>query len=208
MTISRASQTLTYPASFLLIAACNPCPCGYRNDEIKCCICTPGQADRYWSRLSGPILDRIDIHVEVRRLSEKDLVGDNPSESSSDIRKRVMKAVNRQMSRNVIETPQGLSFMYNGQIPNRLLPRFCPIDETSRGHLARAVGQYGLSARVYDRLIRMARTIADLDGCDDISYFHVLEAVKLRTETMHLAHANENVPPPISKATAVVSTTL
>jgi magnesium chelatase family protein len=177
ITISRAAQTLTYPASFLLIGACNPCPCGYRGDQVKYCACTPNQADRYWSRLSGPFLDRVDLHVEVSRLAEEELSASAESESSEVIRLRVERAVERQHAR---AADQG-RFTYNGHMNQKQLAKFCKIDEQSRSILARAVNQLGLSARAYDRVLRIARTIADLADRDQLIAADIAEAVRYRT---------------------------
>ncbi|HEY9786115.1 MAG TPA: YifB family Mg chelatase-like AAA ATPase [Candidatus Obscuribacterales bacterium] len=174
--ISRAQQTITYPASFLLVAACNPCPCGYRGDNIKYCVCTPAQADRYWNRLSGPLLDRIDLHVEVARVREHELASEKTGESTSDIRLRVLRAVQHQKERFGME-----SFLFNGQLTHRYLQRFCQIDEKSRQLLARAVSSLGLSARAYDRILRIARTVADLEDSEDISADHIAEAIRYRS---------------------------
>ncbi len=176
VTISRAQQTLTYPASFLLVAACNPCPCGHRGDPVKFCVCTPNQAERYWSRLSGPFLDRVDLHVEVSRLHESELSSTAAAESSEMVRMRVMRAVERQRGR----MPEG-QFVYNGQLNHRQLGRYCQVDELSRAVLARAVSQLGLSARAYDRVLRIARTIADLADEEHIFSTHVAEAIRYRT---------------------------
>jgi magnesium chelatase family protein len=175
VTISRAQQTLTYPASFLLVGACNPCPCGHRGDSIKYCICTPGQADRYWSKLSGPFLDRIDLHVEVARLKETELAGTTGGEPSESIRLRVQRAVEQQQRRSA-----NGKVLYNSQLDNKLLQAHCRIDAEARALLARAVTQLGLSARAYDRVLRIARTIADLSARDDIEPAHVAEAVRYR----------------------------
>jgi magnesium chelatase family protein len=175
VTISRAQQTLTYPASFLLVGACNPCPCGHRGDHIKHCTCTPYHADRYWSRLSGPLLDRIDIHLQVARLGEAELAGRGESDSSADLRLKVMRAVEAQRNR----FPDG-QFVYNGQLNNRQASKYCQISEVSRRLLAQAVTQMGLSARAYDRVLRVARTIADLEGHDDITSGDVASAIALR----------------------------
>lgn len=184
VTISRAMHSLTYPASFLLVAACNPCPCGYKNDVAKYCICTPGQTDRYWSRLSGPLLDRIDIQVTTRRLSEEDLARPSIAEPSEAIRARVQRAVCRQMARNIITHRNGeketLSFVYNAQIPSRMLEKTCNISEFQRRWLAREVSNRGFTARAFDRILRLARTIADLKDSDEIDHAHLAEALKLR----------------------------
>jgi magnesium chelatase family protein len=176
VTISRAMQTLTFPASFLLVGACNPCPCGYRGDRSKSCSCTQFQADRYWSRLSGPFLDRIDLHVDVTRLPEEDLAGFQPSQSSHEIRLRVMRAVEVQRER----CAEG-RFLFNGQMTQKQLIRHCRIDEHSRLMLARAVTQLGLSARAYDRMLRIARTVADLSGHEDIERPDIAAAIRFRS---------------------------
>lgn len=176
VTISRAQQTLTYPASFLLVGACNPCPCGHRGDPIKYCVCTPNQAERYWARLSGPFLDRVDLHIEVSRLREGELVSTTRGESSELIGLRVRRATERQRGR----FPEG-QFAYNGQLNHRQLNKYCEINLTSRHLLARAVTQLGLSARAHDRVLRIARTIADLADEPDIQVDHVAEAIRYRT---------------------------
>ena len=181
VTISRATHTLTYPASFLFVGACNPCPCGYRGDPVKYCICTPYQADRYWSKLSGPIIDRIDMQVEVPRLNEEELSDYNCQESSEDIRLRVMKAFEIQSERNRFQSDDGENFVYNGQLRSKQLKKICKLPEESRRLLARAVTQLGLSARAYDRIIRLSRTIADLEGNMEIKVANVAEAIKYRT---------------------------
>lgn len=176
VTLSRAMHTLTYPASFLLVGACNPCPCGYRGDPLKHCSCTPGQANRYWSRLSGPFLDRIDLQVEVARLKENELVSTAGGESSGEIRLRVLRAVEIQKQRF-----DGEQFVHNGQLSHRQVVEVCKVDESSRQLLARAVTQFGLSARAYDRILRIARTIADLEASVPIECKHVAEAIRYRT---------------------------
>ncbi len=177
ITISRCQHTLTYPASFLLIAACNPCPCGYLSDPIKSCICSPYQAERYWSRLSGPFLDRLDLHVDVPRLNEEELGGNGSekNESSENIKYRVERAVTCQKERFSTE-----NFIYNGKLSHKQVKQFCHIDKRSRDLLVKAICQFGLSARSYDRLLRVARTIADLEACEQIEHHHVGEALKYR----------------------------
>jgi magnesium chelatase family protein len=176
VTISRVSQTLTYPAGFLLVGACNPCPCGYRGDPVKYCTCTPGQADRYWSRLSGPLLDRIDLQVEVSRLKESELAERFGNETSEIMRMRVERAVRRQRQRHANKP-----FVYNGQLSQSDMAKHCQIDEPSRTLLARAITQLGLSARAYDRVLRISRTIADLDDRNQIKPEDIAEAIRYRT---------------------------
>ena len=175
VTISRAHSCFTFPANFLLVGACNPCPCGYRGDPVKYCVCSPYQADRYWSRISGPILDRIDIHIEVGRINEIEMASEGSSESSEMMRLRVMRAVDRQRAR----LPED-GFIFNSQLGQLELRRHCKLSPPVRDILARAVSQLGLSARAYDRVQRIARTIADLEDCDDIGPLHIAEAVKYR----------------------------
>ncbi len=176
VTITRAQQTLTYPASFLLVGACNPCPCGHRGDPLKYCICTPNQAERYWARLSGPFLDRVDLQVEVSRLREGELASTAGGESSESIRLRVMRAVDCQRRR----FPEG-NFAFNAQLSHRQTLKYCRVDDASRALLAKAVTQLGLSARAYDRVLRIARTIADLSAEEHIQPHHVAEAIRYRT---------------------------
>jgi magnesium chelatase family protein len=176
VTISRAMQTLTYPASFLFVGACNPCPCGYKGDSVKCCSCSPFQAERYWNRLSGPLLDRIDLHVTVARLTEEELSGVKSSETSEDIRLRVFRAVELQQER----CGKG-PFVFNGQMSQRQMVKHCKIDENSRLILAKAVNMLGLSARAYDRVLRISRTIADLHAHEDIESSDLLEAINYRS---------------------------
>lgn len=192
ITISRCQHTLSYPASFLLVGACNPCPCGYLNDPVKTCICSPYQAARYWARLSGPLLDRFDLHIEVPRLNEDELGADtgedkpgknkpnknktgNHPDTSENIRLRVERAVACQKER----FGDG-SCTYNGQLSHRQVKQSCRIDEKSRQLLVKAVCQFGLSARSFDRLLRVARTVADLDASEAINSHHVAEALKYR----------------------------
>lgn len=176
VTISRAHQTLSYPAAFLLIGACNPCPCGYRGDQFKYCSCSPYQADRYWAKLSGPFLDRIDLHIEVSRLNESELACSGGI-TSEQMRMQVDAAVERQHRRFA----EGEPFVFNGQLSQLQMKRFCRIDKVSAELLARAVTQLGLSARAYDRVLRIARTIADLQDAENLSATHIAEAIGYRT---------------------------
>lgn len=177
--ISRAGQTLTYPASFMLVAACNPCPCGYRGDPVKFCLCTSSQAERYWGRLSGPFLDRIDLQIVVSRLNVGELIGEVKEECSASIRRRVELAVDRQKLRNISNSAPG-GFNFNSSLSQRELHKYCQVEQKTKEFLARAVSQFNLSARAYDRILRLARTIADLAGSENILMEHISEAVRYR----------------------------
>lgn len=176
VTISRAHSTYTYPASFLLVGACNPCPCGYRGDPIKFCTCSPYHAERYWNRLSGPLIDRIDLQIEVGRLSEGELASSSSSTTSETMLLQVMRAVDTQRERSVDGRIQ-----YNSQLSQSQTRKYCAIGQHASGLLARAVTQLGLSARAYDRVLRISRTIADLEGAQDIEPSHIAEAVRYRS---------------------------
>lgn len=176
VTISRAALTLTYPASFMLIAAMNPCPCGYFSDPKHECRCTYPQIHRYRSKISGPLMDRIDIHVEVPAVPYKDLMGESDSESSEVIGARVAAARARQSERF-----KRTKIYCNAQMINRHIKKHCRIDETSCDLLENAIDKLGLSARGYNRILKIARTIADLDDASDISVDHIAEAVQYRS---------------------------
>lgn len=176
VTISRAHSTYTYPASFLLIGACNPCPCGYRGDAIKYCTCSPYHAERYWNRLSGPLLDRIDLQIEVGRLNEAELASPSSSLNSETMLLQIMRAVQSQRERSVDDRIQ-----YNSQLSQSQLRKYCAIGKSASELLARAVTQMGLSARAYDRVLRISRTIADLEGSTDIEPQFIAEAVRYRS---------------------------
>jgi magnesium chelatase family protein len=188
VTISRAGHTLTYPASFMLLAACNPCPCGFRGDFARSCTCTAYNADRYWSRLSGPFLDRIDMQVEVPRLSEHELDGRAVEMSSGAMRIRVLRAIERQRerqqyaadNRDASEDSSATPFIFNSMLPPRAMAKYCRIDTRSRFMLKRAVDHFGLTARAYDRLLRLSRTIADLDCAEDIRESDITQALRYR----------------------------
>jgi magnesium chelatase family protein len=179
VTISRAAMTLTFPASFMLAAAMNPCPCGFWNDPTRECRCTPLQIQRYVGRISGPLLDRIDIHIDVPAVRFKELTGtaSGPEhESSASIRERVIRARERQRER--LKTDGIFS---NAQMTPRLIRRLCRIDAESERMLEAAMARLGLSARAYDRILKVSRTIADLEGFDEIRPAHVAEAVGYRS---------------------------
>lgn len=175
VTISRALQTLTYPASFILIGACNPCPCGYKGDSVKTCTCTEFQAARYWNRLSGPLLDRIDMHVNVPRLRESEMSSAPMAETSHEIRMRVIKATEMQRER------LGRKFAFNSQMTQKQMVTHCKIDEECRALMSRAANLLGLSARAYDRVLRVARTIADLNGHENIMVPDLHESISYRS---------------------------
>lgn len=176
VTISRASMSLTYPARFMLVAAMNPCPCGFYGSTKHTCSCTHLQMQKYRSRISGPLLDRIDIHVEVPALNYKELASINPGESSEEIRRRVNMARRRQKERF-----GGKSIHCNAQMNSRLIKKFCALDTESHKLLEVAVNRLGLSARAYNRILKIARTIADLEGESSISPVHISEAIQYRS---------------------------
>ena len=178
VTISRAAMSLTFPASFMLAAAMNPCPCGFWNDPTRECRCTPLQIQRYVGRISGPLLDRIDIHVDVPAVKFRELVGQSStnSESSTTIRDRVIGARERQQQRF---TAHGI--FANAAMTPKLIRDYCRIDSESELMLERAMARLGLSARAYDRILKVSRTIADLEGSASILSSHVAEAVGYRS---------------------------
>jgi magnesium chelatase family protein len=176
VTISRARQSLTYPADFTLVAASNPCPCGFRGDAAKPCTCSELQAERYWSRLSGPLLDRIDLQIAVPRLSAEELRDRRPAESSEAIRERVMAARERQAWR--FRDVRGLHS--NAAMTARLIREHCRLDPAGEDLLSRAILQLSLSARSHDRILKVSRTIADLAASDAIRAEHVAEAIQYR----------------------------
>jgi magnesium chelatase family protein len=178
VTISRASMSLTFPASFMLAAAMNPCPCGFWNDPTRECRCTPLQIQRYVGRIYGPLLDRIDIHVDVPAVKFRELAGDPApeAESSAEIRERVIHARERQRNRLV-----GEKIFSNAAMTPRMIRRYCRIDSESEQMLERAMTRLGLSARAYDRILKVSRTIADLEGSEEIRSVHVAEAVGYRS---------------------------
>src|SRR5678816_692757 len=173
VTISRAAMSLTFPASFMLAAAMNPCPCGFWNDPTRECRCTPLQIQRYVGRISGPLLDRIDIHIDVPAVKFRELRGSASPEtdSSATIRQRVVSARQRQ-----IERFHGEKIFANSAMTPRMIRKHCEIDSVSEQTLEQAMIRLGLSARAYDRILKVSRTIADLEGCAKIGSNHVSEA--------------------------------
>lgn len=177
VTISRASTALTYPASFMLVSAMNPCPCGYYGDPQHECHCSSSEIQRYMSKISGPLLDRIDIHITVPSVKFKELSSESRGEPSAEIRRRVNSARQRQLERFRNEP----SIFANAHMESCDIRRFCVIDEKSQSLLALAITRQGLSARAYDRILKVARTIADLAGAEQIEMGHVAEAIHYRT---------------------------
>ena len=176
VTISRASGVLTYPSKFMLVAAMNPCPCGYYGDRFKECVCHTSKVRSYQSRVSGPIVDRIDLHVEVARLRKDELVGKAHGEASGSIRARVEKARKIQNGR-----PVAAGIALNSQLTGGDMERYCRLGGQTSDFLSTAIDKLCLSARGYDRILRVARTIADLAGEAEITTPHVAEAVSYRS---------------------------
>jgi magnesium chelatase family protein len=189
VTISRAAMSLSFPARFMLAAAMNPCPCGYFNDKSRDCMCTPPMIQRYVSKVSGPLLDRIDIHLEVPAVQYKELRGGSAAEGSTEIRARVLAARARQHERFVAEgertkgTAKGVSrqIFSNSQMNTQQIRTYCELSSDAERLLERAMQQQGLSARAHDRILKVARTIADLGGEPDIAVKHIAEAIQYRT---------------------------
>src|SRR5215813_7285620 len=178
VTISRAAMSLTFPAAFMLAAAMNPCPCGFWNDPTRECRCSPLQIQRYVGRISGPLLERIDIHIDVPAVKFRELAGDTHPEtdSSTTIRNRVIAARERQLKRFTTE-----KIFSNAAMTPRMIRRYCRIDSDSEQMLEHAMTRLGLSARAYDRILKVSRTIADLEGSQEIRSPHVAEAVGYRS---------------------------
>ena len=177
VTISRAKMTVDYPASFMLIASMNPCPCGYYNHPDKDCVCAPGVVQRYLNKISGPLLDRIDIHIEVTPVPFEALSGTRPAEPSDAIRVRVEEARGIQEER--FADVEGV--YCNAQMSTKALRNLCAIDAEGLTLLRTAMDRLGLSARAYDRILKVARTIADLDNSADIKNKHLAEAIQYRS---------------------------
>lgn len=176
VTIARAQASLTYPAQFMLVAAMNPCPCGFYNDHVKPCTCTPHMISKYLQRISGPLLDRIDIHVEVPRLKQDELLSKRAGESSSAIRDRVIRARELQYARF-----SGSKIYCNAHMTSRHMKVFCKLTSDGEGMLKQAIEHLHLSARAFDRILKLSRTIADLAGSEAIGVEHIAEAVQYRS---------------------------
>lgn len=174
--ISRAKHSIRYPAKFILLGAMNPCPCGYLGDREKQCTCSEYQITRYLAKLSGPLLDRIDLQVEVPRLTSDELLKSSANEESSEeIRKRVIRARKIQAERYKSE-----NILTNSELTPKLVKKYCKIDKEGEELFKTAIVKYQLSGRRYDRILKLARTIADLDGSDDIKQQHLMQALQYR----------------------------
>ncbi|MDE5707188.1 MAG: ATP-binding protein, partial [Alistipes sp.] len=175
--VSRARYSVEYPANFTLIAAMNPCPCGYYNHPTKECSCPPGTVHRYLNRISGPLLDRIDLQVEVTPVAIDELSDTRPAESSAAIRERVVRARTVQAAR--FREVAGIHT--NAMMNARMLREFCPLSAPARRLLEQAMTRLDLSARAYDRIVKVARTIADLEDAAEIGTAHLAEAINYRS---------------------------
>ena len=177
ITISRAQNSIQYPANFILLGAMNPCPCGFLGDSKKQCTCSEYQINRYRQRLSGPLLDRIDIQIKIQRLDENELLDSSqPSETSETIRKRVIKARKIQMERYKNE-----GILTNSELNSKLIKKYCKIDDTTKQFLKNAIVSFNLSARAFDRILKISRTIADLEEKENIEISHIAQALQLRS---------------------------
>ena len=174
VTISRAQATLTFPAQIMLVAALNPCPCGYLSDPKHECHCTPRQVQAYMGKISGPLLDRIDIHLDVPAVPYRELRGQTEGTSSASMRDQVAAARDRQDARFAGRR------LTNARMSHRQVKKFCVLDDAGESLLKQAMQEMGLSARAHDKILRVARTIADLEGSDNVTATHLSEAVQYR----------------------------
>ncbi|HMK60475.1 MAG TPA: YifB family Mg chelatase-like AAA ATPase [Dissulfurispiraceae bacterium] len=176
VTVSRAIATVSYPAQLVLVAAMNPCPCGFYGDSRHQCTCTSGMITRYRSKVSGPLMDRIDIHIDVPAVPYKELSKDYTGEKSESIRDRVVQARNHQLQRFMHD-----KIFANGQMKTRHIKKYCILTVDAQNLLDTAMQRLGLSARAYSRILKVSRTIADLDSSDSINGKHIAEAIQYRT---------------------------
>ena len=177
VTVSRAKMTVEYPASFMLVAAMNPCPCGYYNHPTVECTCPPGAVKKYMNKISGPLLDRIDLQIEVVPVPFRELTAKKAGEPSAVIRERVIAA--RKIQEERFKGYPGIHC--NAQMTSKLFRQYCAIDEECQELMKSAMERLGLSARAYDRILKVARTIADLEGCPNIQADHLQEAITYRS---------------------------
>lgn len=175
VTISRVGASLTYPCNFMLVGSMNPCPCGYLGSKERSCSCTQKQKENYRAKLSGPLLDRFDIHIQVPSVDYKKLEMKN-QETSEDIRKRVNRARNIQIKRY-----QEVGIFSNAQLTPKWIEQYCVLDEPSNVILSQSFEKLNLSARAYSKILKVARTIADLDECEKIEQIHLMEAIQYRS---------------------------
>lgn len=176
ISISRAKYSVEYPASFMMVASMNPCPCGYYGHPSKECICQPGARQRYMNKISGPLLDRIDIQIEVSPVEFDDISSTTPSESSAEIRERVVRA--REIQNERFKGVKGVHC--NAQMTSSLLREYAQPDEKGLERLRDAMTRLNMSARAYDRILKVARTVADLEGSETIKQHHIAEAINYR----------------------------
>jgi magnesium chelatase family protein len=181
VTISRSTGTLTFPSNFQLVAAMNPCPCGYYGDPVKPCTCSSMTVTKYQKRISGPMLDRIDIHIHVPRVAYEKLSDDRLGEHSSVIRQRVEAARERQRERF-----RGITINSNGEMRPAEVRKFCQLDDAGSKLIKTAMSQLQLSARAYHRILKLARTISDLAGEDQIASTHLAEALQYRSRLLEV----------------------
>ena len=176
VSISRVQASLSYPCKFMLIASMNPCPCGYYGSYDKECACSPQAIAKYMNKISGPLLDRIDIHIEVTPVKYNKLESSTPSESSQDIKIRVNNARKIQSDRY-----NGLNIFSNSELTPKLINKYCKLDSQSKALMENAFSKLNLSARAYTRILKVARTIADLDSSENILSHHIAEAIQYRS---------------------------
>ena len=176
VTISRVNSTLTYPSNFVLIASMNPCPCGYYGTDDNKCNCSEQAIAKYMGQISGPLLDRIDLHIEVKPVEYRKISSDEKTETSEEIKQRVNNARNIQLERY-----KGLNIYSNSELTPALTNKFCKLDSNSKELLKKAFERLGLSGRAYGRILKVARTIADLDNSENIQQVHIAEAIQYRS---------------------------
>ncbi len=185
ITISRANCTLTYPCNFMFIASMNPCPCGYANDSVNKCTCTPQQISKYVKKISGPLLDRIDLHIEVQPVEYERLQDDAYAEDSKSIKERVNQAKKIQKERYL-----EYNVLSNSELTQPMIKKFCKLNNDAQSLLKDAFKQYGFSARTYTRILKVARTIADLAKSENIEIEHIAEAIQYRVLDKKISKEN------------------